>query len=63
MYLARELTKSPLKEIGEAFGGRDHGTVIHSCKAVKKKAASDENLRRTLSSLTDKARTPATPAA
>jgi chromosomal replication initiator protein len=63
MYLARELTKSPLKEIGEAFGGRDHGTVIHSCKAVKKKAAADENLRRTLSSLTDKARMPAVPAA
>jgi chromosomal replication initiator protein len=63
MYLARELTKSPLKEIGEAFGGRDHGTVIHSCKAVRKKAASDENLRRTLSSLTEKARMPASPAA
>jgi chromosomal replication initiator protein len=34
MYLARTLTKHSLQEIGEAFGGRDHGTVIHACKAV-----------------------------
>ncbi|MEP6699337.1 MAG: chromosomal replication initiator protein DnaA, partial [Verrucomicrobiota bacterium] len=31
MYLARELTKASLNEIGEAFGGRDHGTVLHAC--------------------------------
>ncbi|WP_075088930.1 helix-turn-helix domain-containing protein [Verrucomicrobium spinosum] len=37
MHLARELTKSSLKEIGDAFGGRDHGTVIHACKAVSTK--------------------------
>ena len=30
MYLARELTKSSLNEIGDAFGGRDHGTVLHA---------------------------------
>ncbi len=34
MYLARSLTKHSLQEIGDAFGGRDHGTVIHACKAV-----------------------------
>jgi len=34
MYLARTLTKHSLQEIGDAFGGRDHGTVIHACKAV-----------------------------
>jgi chromosomal replication initiator protein len=34
MYLCRTLTKHSLKEIGESFGGRDHGTVIHACKAV-----------------------------
>ena len=34
MYLSRTLTKGSLVEIGEAFGGRDHGTVIHACKKV-----------------------------
>lgn len=34
MYLSRTLTKGSLMEIGEAFGGRDHGTVIHACKKV-----------------------------
>ena len=34
MYLARTLTKHSLQDIGDAFGGRDHGTVIHACKAV-----------------------------
>ncbi len=35
MYLARELTKSSLNEIGDAFGGRDHGTVLHAHRLVK----------------------------
>ncbi len=35
MYLARELTKTSLSEIGEAFGGRDHGTVLHAHRLVK----------------------------
>jgi chromosomal replication initiator protein len=34
MYLSRSLTHSSLMEIGESFGGRDHGTVIHACKKV-----------------------------
>ena len=36
MYLARALTKASLNEIGEAFGGRDHGTVLHACKLVQR---------------------------
>lgn len=35
MHLSRRLTKLSLVEIGEAFGKRDHGTVIHACKRVK----------------------------
>lgn len=35
MYLARELTNLSLVEIGEVFGRRDHGTVIHACKKIK----------------------------
>ena len=34
MYLSRNLTHNSLVEIGESFGGRDHGTVIHACKKV-----------------------------
>ncbi len=35
MSLAKELTNHSLPEIGDAFGGRDHTTVIHACKKVK----------------------------
>jgi chromosomal replication initiator protein len=41
MFLAYEITKASLQEIGAAFGGRDHGTVIHACKAVKNRMATD----------------------
>ena len=35
MYLAKNLTSKSLKGIGEIFGGRDHSTVIYSCKAIQ----------------------------
>lgn len=35
MSLARELTGLSFNTIGQAFGGRDHGTVIHACRTVK----------------------------
>ncbi|MBH80916.1 MAG: chromosomal replication initiator protein DnaA [Gammaproteobacteria bacterium] len=34
MYLAKELTNHSLPEIGEAFGGRDHTTVLHACRKI-----------------------------
>ncbi len=49
MYLARELTKASLNEIGDAFGGRDHGTVLHACKLVKKRMHEQDSLRQTIS--------------
>ena len=49
MYLARELTKASLNEIGDAFGGRDHGTVLHACKLVKKRMIEQDNIRQTVS--------------
>ena len=49
MYLARELTKASLNEIGDAFGGRDHGTVMHACKLVKKRMHEQDGLRQTIS--------------
>lgn len=51
MYFARELTKSSLCEIGEAFGGRDHGTVIHAHRLVKKRIVSDEKTRQVIAYL------------
>ncbi len=41
MALAKELTKSSLPEIGNAFGGRDHSTVIHATRKVEALRASD----------------------
>src|SRR5881227_2321997 len=49
MYLARELTKASLNEIGDAFGGRDHGTVLHACKLVKRRMKEQDNIRQTIS--------------
>ena len=46
MYLTRNLIpKHSLQEIGDAFGGRDHGTVIHACKAVDNMLAHDSQMR------------------
>lgn len=41
MYLTRELTNRSLPEIGRAFGGRDHTTVIHAIRQVKKRMSED----------------------
>jgi chromosomal replication initiator protein len=48
MYLSRLLTHHPLKEIGEAFGGRDHGTVIHAVKTVENMMEQDEKVRSSI---------------
>jgi chromosomal replication initiator protein len=45
MYITRELTKHSLQEIGDAYGGRDHGTVIHACKAVNNMMEQDATTR------------------
>ncbi len=57
MALAKELTNHSLPEIGEAFGGRDHTTVLHACRKVAELLETDSriaedhrNLFRTLSS-------------
>lgn len=46
MYLARQMTESSLNTIGEAFGGRDHGTVLHACRLVKDRMEVDSNVRQ-----------------
>jgi chromosomal replication initiator protein len=51
MYLSRTLTKGSLMEIGEAFGGRDHGTVIHACKKVAGKIAGEPGMKEVVERL------------
>ncbi len=51
MYLARRHTKASLNEIGDAFGGRDHGTVLHACKAVSQRMGKEDQLRQLISML------------
>lgn len=56
MALSKELTNKSLPEIGQAFGGRDHTTVLHACRKIVELRAEDssisedyDNLLRTLS--------------
>jgi chromosomal replication initiator protein len=51
MFLARQITESSLNTIGEAFGGRDHGTVLHACRLVKDRMEVDPNVRQVVSYL------------
>jgi chromosomal replication initiator protein len=55
MALAKELTSHSLPEIGDAFGGRDHTTVLHACRRIKELRDTEQriaedytNLLRTL---------------
>ncbi|HEY8961458.1 MAG TPA: chromosomal replication initiator protein DnaA [Luteolibacter sp.] len=48
MFLSRSLTKGSLMEIGEAFGGRDHGTVIHACKKITDQIDKEPGLKETI---------------
>ena len=45
MYLCRQHTDLPLVEIGQAFGGRDHTTVIHACDKVENEIREDRTIR------------------
>jgi chromosomal replication initiator protein len=51
MYLSRELTKGSLSEIGDAFGGRDHGTVLHAHRLVRERMTKEEKVRQVISFL------------
>jgi len=45
MALTKELTEHSLPEIGKAFGGRDHTTVLHACRTIRDLSAIDGKLR------------------
>ena len=51
MFLARRHTQSSLQDIGAAFGGRDHGTVIHAARTIEEKMENDPGLRNLLDRL------------
>jgi chromosomal replication initiator protein len=51
MFLSRELTSSSLPEIGSAFGGRDHTTVIHAINKIEAKSKQDPELAAIIESL------------
>jgi chromosomal replication initiator protein len=51
MFLSRQMTETSLAAIGEAFGGRDHGTVLHACRLVKDRMEVDANVRQVVSYL------------
>jgi len=51
MFLCKELTNHSLPEIGDAFGGRDHTTVLHGCKTIKKLRESDADIGEDVSNL------------
>jgi chromosomal replication initiator protein len=51
MFLSRQMTEGSLSSIGEAFGGRDHGTVLHACRLVKDRMEVDANVRQVVSYL------------
>lgn len=51
MALAKELTHHSLPEIGEAFGGRDHTTVLHACRRIKLLRESEQRIAEDYSNL------------
>ena len=54
MYLARELTDFSLPKIGNAFGGRDHTTVIHAHERVVQQMQKDPELQNIIRQLTER---------
>ena len=51
MALAKELTNHSLPEIGDAFGGRDHTTVLHACRKIKELRESSSDVREDYTNL------------
>ena len=51
MALAKELTQLSLPDIGEAFGGRDHTTVLHACRKIADLRSTNTDITRDVTSL------------
>ncbi len=53
IHLARQLTGASLQAIGEAFGGRNHATVLHACKRVEERVGNDQQTVHDLEELAE----------
>ena len=51
MALAKELTSHSLPEIGDAFGGRDHTTVLHACRKVQELKETNPDIQEDVKNL------------
>lgn len=58
MYLCRELTDFSFPNIGEAFGGRDHTTVMHAYEKISKQNIEDQSLSKTIDTLINNIKSP-----
>ncbi|MWV46160.1 chromosomal replication initiator protein DnaA [Paenibacillus sp. HJL G12] len=58
MYLSRELTDFSLPKIGEAFGGRDHTTVIHAHEKISQSLKNDQDLFKVVNNIIEKIKNP-----
>ena len=53
MYIAKSMTTRSLPEIGRAFGGRDHTTVLYACQRIAELIESDADLKLDCENLTN----------
>jgi chromosomal replication initiator protein len=51
MFLSRQMTETSLSAIGEAIGGRDHGTVLYACRSVEDRMEMDPQVRQVVNGL------------
>ncbi len=54
MYISKQITESSLNDIGKAFGGKDHATVIYACKQIEERRGRDETFNRMIENLLQK---------
>ncbi|RPI37238.1 MAG: chromosomal replication initiator protein DnaA [Nitrospiraceae bacterium] len=54
MYISKQITDSSLNDIGKAFGGKDHATVIYACKQIEERRGKDETFNRMIENLLQK---------
>jgi chromosomal replication initiator protein len=56
MYICRSLTEMALTDVGKAFGGRDHTTVLYACERVREMMDVDPEYKRTVDELEERLR-------
>ena len=52
MYLSRKVTTLSLPEIGAAFGGKDHTTILHAYKKIEKELETNNDLKKIVADVT-----------